>query len=44
MIAGAIFFWWTSLAARSGTFSPKPFQLVWLGPLPMKPTRSNSTG
>src|SRR3954447_24295232 len=44
MIAGAIFFCSTSRAARSGTFSPKLFQLVWLGPPPTKPTRSNSTG
>ena len=43
-IAGAIFFWWMSRAARSGTFSPKPFQLVWLAPLPMKPTKSKRTG
>ena len=44
MIAGPIFFSWMRRAARSGTFSPKGFQLVWLAPLPMNPTRSKSTG
>ena len=44
MIAGAIFFCWINRAARSGTFSVKPFQLVCAGPLPMKPTMSKSTG
>src|SRR5947207_13873704 len=29
---------------RSGRFSPKFFQLVWLIPEPVKPTRSTSSG